>query len=698
MGMEIAELNSLYMEAETAQQALFAEQRSNLLLVAGNHYNRRDSRFWRKLREIENISKEQKLRLTKNHIQRVTKGYRNNIVAFVPGVAIAPKNEAELTDQKSAEMYGAVWEDIKDRYKFRRKVRHYAQDLVEIGETITKIFYDPNLGTAIGEEPEIDEETGEPVVDEETGEPVMKQVMSGQLVYERIHGFNLLTDPEARSWDEVRWVCYRKMVAISELKLQFENDESKLQFITKGTDETYKVFDSTTGSYVESKGLMMVTEWYWRPCEEYRKGWYVISVKGGVLFEGELPLGIFPILYCGFDEASTSARSYSIIKQCRPYQAEINRAASKIAEHQITLGDDKLLMLNGSTMAPGGTAHGVKAIQVVGTEPKIMGGRNGEQYVGYMAGQIDEMYRVANYDEDSAEKDSANVDPYTLLFKTASKKKRYAEYLMKFEEYLIDICDLSLRLAKAYYPDQMLVQVVGKSEFVNIAEFRNSDDLGYQIKIESQSDDLESRMGRQLSLNHLIQYAGANMAAEDLGRVVAAMDYLNDKQLFDDRTIDYQNASNDILAMDRGEYVPAYPEDKHEYVIKRLTHRMKQRDYQSLVPQTQQNYQRKRDEHRQIFAQQVAAAQQAEAGFVPSGGMLVTCDFYQPDPKDPLRPKRLRIPSEALQWLIDKLQSQGTTQQALENQDLQTQASIAEMLKQQRQPQWQLPVGQSAFQ
>lgn len=698
MGMEVADLNSLYIEAETAQQALFAEQRSNLLLVAGNHYNRRDSRFWRKLREIENISKDQKLRLTKNHIQRITKGYRNNIVSFVPGVAVAAKNDAELADQKSGELHESVWQDIKIRQKFARKVRHYAQDFVEIGETITKIFYDPNLGTEIGEEPITDEETGEPILDEETGEPMMRTVMSGQLVYERIHGFNWLTDPEARSSDEIRWGCYRKMVAISELEHQFKDDEEKLRFITKGTEETYKVFDAATGSYVESKGLMMVMEWYWKPCQEYRNGWYCIAVKGGILFEGELPLGIFPIVYCGFDEASTSARSYSIIKQLRPYQAEINRAASKIAEHQITLGDDKLLMLNGSSMSPGGTAHGVKAIQVTGTEPKILGGRSGEQYVGYMVGQIDEMYRVANYDEDSIEKDSANVDPYTLLFKTASKKKRYAEYLMKFEEYLIDICEISLRLAKAYYRDEMLVQIVGKSEFVNIPEFRATDDLGYQIKIEAQSDDLESRMGRQLSLNHLIQYAGANMAAEDLGRVVSAMEYLNDKQLFDDRTIDYQNATNDILAMDRGQYVPAYPEDKHEYVIKRLTHRMKQRDYQSLQQPIQQNYQRKREEHRQIFAQQVAAAQQAEAGFVPSGGMLVTCDFYQPDPKDPLRPKRLRIPSEALQWLIDKLQSQGTTQQSLENQDLQTQASIAEMLQQQKQPQWQLPVGQSAYQ
>ncbi len=33
-----------------------------------------------------------------------------------------------------------------------------------------------------------------------------------------------------------------------------------------------------------------------------------------------------------------------LVKQLRPYQEEINRAASKIAEHQRTLGDDRLLL------------------------------------------------------------------------------------------------------------------------------------------------------------------------------------------------------------------------------------------------------------------------------------------------------------------------------------------------------------------
>ncbi len=685
--MDHSELVQLYQDAETHHQSLFAEQRSNLLLVAGNHYNRKDSRFWRKLRQVENLSKTQKLRLTKNHVQKITKTYVNNVLAFAPGVAIGPKNEGELSDQKSAELHNSVWQDIKYRHKFKRKRRQFAQDFIEIGEAICKVFYDPNLGKVLGYELEIDE-SGMPVVSED-GEPQHAIVFSGDMVYERIHGFNLLTDPEARSWDEARWCCYRKMMPVRDLEKAFENDEESLTKISSSSEETFKIFDSGTSTYGSSKDMVMVMEFYFRPCADYPEGHYWITTKAGTLAEGDLPLGLFPIVYAGFDEASTSARSYSIIKQLRPYQAEINRAASKIAEHQITLGDDKVLLMNGSSLAPGGTAHGVKAIQVTGSEPKIMAGRNGDHYSGYMAGQISEMYMVSNVQEDSQER-VANPDAYAMLFRSAADKKQFVLYTEKFQEFETEICDLSLRYAKAFYKDGMLVPIVGKKAFVNIDEFRAADDLSYQVKLEAQSEDLESRMGKQLALNHLIQYAGPNMASKDLGRVIRSMEYINKEQLFDDETLDYDNASSDILALDRGRWVEPDPEENHDYVIKRLIHRTKEKDFDSLPPQIQQMYHQKLGKHREIKAQQVAAAQSAKDGFIPTGGFLVNCDFYVADPKDPSKQKHLRVPAESIQWLVGKLEQQGSTQDALDQSDLQTQARVAQIVNGQQQ---QLPPG-----
>lgn len=680
------ELIQLYNEAETHQKPLFAEQRSNLLLVAGNHYNRKDSKFWRRIREAEKLSKSQKLRLTKNHTQKITKGYTNNLLAFAPGVMLGPKNEGELADQKAADLHNSVWKDIKQRHKWKKQRRQFAQDFVEIGEAICKIFFDYDKGTFLGYEQEVDED-GFPLFDEETGEEIYSDIPlhTGDLVYERILGFNLLTDPEARSWEEIRWACYRKMIPIKDLEAMVGDDEQKLALIAKGNDETYKVFDTNTGSYGVSKHLVMLLEFYFRPCAEYPNGYYQICTKyGGTLFEGELPLGIFPIIYAGFDEASTSARSYSIIKQLRPYQAEINRAASKIAEHHISLGDDKVLLLNGSKMEQGGEAYGVKSLEVTGTEPKIMAGRDGSQYAGYMGGQISEMYLVANMREDSEEQNN-NLDPYNMLFLTAAQKKKFKLYTEKFQEFEEEVCLTSLRFAKEFYHDEMIIPVIGKKELVNLDEFRSADDLGYEIIAEAQSEDLESRMGKQLSLNHLIQYAGAKMESKDLGRVIRSMEYINKEQLFDDETLDYDNATSDILAMDRGELVPPDPDENHAYVIKRLINRKKQKDFRTLDPQIQLNYQQKIDAHRMIQAQQIAAAQAAKDGFIPTGGFLANTDLYMPDPKDPTKRTRVKLPSEAIWDLTKKLEAQGSSQQMLEEADLQTQAKVGQMIAQQQQ-------------
>lgn len=679
-----SELWTRYLDAESHHSGLFAEQRSNLLLVSGLHYTNQNSKFARTLREIESVTKTQKIRLTKNHLQRITKTYRNTLLQYAPTVGVLPKNDKELSDVKCAEMHQSVWSDMKERNQFSKKTRVWAQDFVDLGECIAKVFFDNQCGQFLGYDPLYDQETGAVVLDEQ-GQPIYDgpAVWTGDVVFERILGFNLLVDPDARSWEEARWVIYRKMVPISELKEHFAEDTQKIAWITASSEETWKIFDSSTGTYRDGDGLVMVQEHYYRPCAGMENGYYYIMVHGGVLYEGDLPLGLFPIVYAGFDEAATSARSFSIIKQLRPYQAEINRAASKVAEHQITLGDDKVILSNGATMSPGGTAHGVKAIHVTGAAPTIFAGRTGEQYVPYMSGQISEMYMVSSVEESTKEDVSGQIDPYAILYKTARQKRPFVLYIQKFVEFLTEICKLALRYAKAFYSDEMLIPVVGKSEYLNIEEFRQTTELGHQIKVEEQTEDLESQMGKQLTLNHLIQYGAGQLDKQDIGMILSAMPYGNHKQVFGDLTQDWDNWVNDRLAMDRGRMVPPRKGENHGYVIKKIVGRQKERDYDLLSPQIQAAWEQKLLMHEQIQVQQVQEAQRLKDGFIPTGGYLCTVEVYVAGPDG--KQSRLRLPSESIQWLNKQIEIQGTTQVMLQGLPLDAQAQISQMMAQQQQ-------------
>lgn len=313
-------------------------------------------------------------------------------------------------------------------------------------------------------------------------------------------------------------------------------------------------------------------------------------------------------------------------------------------------------------------------------EPKVLAGRDGSQYANYMIGQITEMYNAAAVEEKS-EDVTGQLDVYALLFRSASQKKKFQLYIKKFESFLIEVCKLYLELARYHFPDDMVIKMIGSKEAVNISEFKNSDPLCYKIKVTAQSDDIETKMGKQMVLNHALQYVGNKLEKEDIGKLMKLMPYANFDQSFDDMTLDYESATNDILALDRGEQPPIHPEDPHEYMIRRLTSRMRQADFQFKAPEIQNAYAQRLAAHEQYKAAQLKQIQAAQAGFIPTGGYLVACDFYvQTDAKDPSKTRRVRLPSEALQWLVDKLETQGASLDQLSTMNQANLAQIAQMV------------------
>ena len=677
------ELLRLYKEGDAADNFLYSEQRSNLLLVAGQHYAKKGSRFWNRVRDDARLTEEQKLRLTLNHIQRICKIYENEIISYAPAVSVLPKNEGELQDQKAAELANAVWKDIRDRHKFNDKVREIVQDFTRIGEVAYKIFWDETRGKKVGYEPAVDE-MGQPVVDP-MGQPMMdesKPRFSGDFVIERIFGFNLFRAVEAKSMNDSWFIGLRKMVNIDDLKARVGNDEEKLKLIQETKDETFIVFDGNGSSpYSRSQNQCLLLEYYIRPCINYPNGYYFICTQQGVLWEGELPFGIFPIVYTGMDEIPTSPRGYSIIKQLRPIQGEINRAISQTATHQITLGDDKLAVQAGTKVANGGLQPGVRVLQYSGSPPTIIPGRTGEQYLPYIEKMIDQFYVVANLQEELQEK-QVNLDPYTMLFASIKQKKKFSVYSSKIMQFLIDMCSTTLDLAKNYYTEENLVPAIGRAELINISEFKNTSPLFYQIKLEPGTEDLETKLGKQLTFNQVMQYVGSNLDPKDIGKLIRTSPYANNELAAEDLTMDFDNANNMILSLDRGEPMQPSMYDDKKYLIKRLTNRTRKADFRFLSPKIQDLYSQTIQMLIDLDAQEEQKIRDAAQGFIPMSGMAVVCDLYVPMPGNASKTQRARVPYDALTWLLKRLEEQGATQDALMKQQQAVIAQTAQSLLQ----------------
>lgn len=696
---DIAALNSLYLDGESCDQEVFAEQRSNLLLVAGEHYNRRQSSFYKRIRDSRELNAEQKLRLTKNHIQNICKLYGNNIISATPGVGFEPKDEQSIQDQKAAELHHAVWQDGCEKYGIITNLMdQWCDDFIQVGEVHVKIFWDPYKGDVQAYEQKVDDD-GSPIFYDAQGQETLEgmdemgqphaltpdenlPVFKGEFVWEEVYGFNLLRSAQAKTLEESPFLCVRKMVKTSDMKDRYKNDPDKQKVFISSSEDTFTVFDGGRGGYKKTDGMTMIREYYFRSSPEYPKGFFYFTTKEGIFEKGELPGGIFPIVSQGYEKIQTTPRGRSPIKHMRPYQIEINRAASKIAEHQVTLGDDKILIQNGTKVSAGVALPGVRAINYTGQEPDILPGRSGEQYVGYMQSQITELYMVMNVQQDGQQV-TAPLDPYALLFRSASQKKVFQRYTKRFEFFLMNCCKTYLRLAKVHLPDDALIWAVGKSEQINIPEFKTATDICYQIKVEAQSDDIETKLGKQLVLNHVLQYVGPQMKPDDIGKIMRQMPYANFDGSFDDMTVDYDSAENDLLALDRGEQVPVNYHDEHPYMIKRLVARQRKPDYKYLSPQIQQAYDMLIQQHEQMEAQKQMQIQRAAQGYIPTGGQLLGCDFFVPSPGNPSKTQRARLPAEAIQWLVTQMQAQGQSLEQLEQLNTGSQAQIGGMMLQQ---------------
>lgn len=664
-----ADLNRLYNKSNEQLERHFAEIRSNILLNAGFHYPNRN-RF-QNIRSLSNVDSSKKIRVTKNHTQRICKKIINALSEAGIDVGIYPRNDSELADQKSAELHSAVWSYIEDNQSFDQTKYQLINDFVVCGEAFLKVMFDPDKGEIIGYDVETDE-MGMPL-----GEP--QPVFSGAITFERIFPFNCLTDIEAQSFEESRYVIVKKLIPTVDLKDKYKDDDEKRRSITEN-DDTLQIFDGLTGTYSESKEHTQVNEVYVRPCAAYPTGYYYYHVHGSevILEEGELYR--FPILYMGFDEHPTSPRAYSIIKQIRPYQQEINRCASAVILESVTLGHSTVLTQAGTKLSTEGIGNGMKKLAYTGMKPEVISGRNGDQYIEYMNQQVTEMYLLADAEEFEKEKQSQANDAFSMLFRSIKQRRKFSLYGEKIERFLKSTCHLAIELSQAYLPDEMVIPMVGKDEVVNMAEFRNSEPLSRVIKIEPRSEDFETTMGKSLQINQLLQYAGSSLTQEQVGILARNMPFLNKEQMLSDLTLNYDTATNTILALDRGEQPVFTPEEDHPYMMSRLVARMKKADYPRLDPQIQQGYQQRLQMHQQAFHQQKLDAAEASAGFIPTGGGLTGVDMYRPNEDG--KQKRVRIPFESVAWLLKRLEKQNSSQEDLDQMDMSQQAALGQIQQQ----------------
>ncbi len=687
----------LFEDGASTDEDIFKEMRSNILLVSGDHWKTQNEKTHRRIRE-SNVDEGVKIKLTKNHLGAIQDRKKAAIKALAVGVQPYPYNENDLQDQKDAEIARMVWLDGVEKESIKEKTLKWIDSISDLGECWAKLYFNPNDGDLRGYEQMTHK--GSPVFkDPMTGEPTLlpfdimtqqpfdpmedktKPIFSGRTKVKLIWPMNVIRAAGAETFDESPYIGIKSMMDIEDIKRLIPKDhedyESLIKLVGQTNEETFKVFDCSKGEYLEAKNQAMLKELYFKPCYEYPNGYFAYLLDEKILVEGELPFGIFPLVWQIDGEIPTSPRGRSKIKRMRPLQVEINRLASQKAYHQIVLGDDKIITQAGSQLSKGQRMDGIRHLIVNGDDVKILNGRAGDQFNQSLNDAIQEIYSIEGMDYQ--ERDTSSQDIMVQLYQSARQRQKYNAIVEKIEIFLKRISAKYLEMQKHYLDDHDLIKIAGKKEHLNIAEFRRLDDSGYNLKMMPINDDAESVLGKQLAIQTALQYGGS-LAPEQIGKLIKNMPFLNKEAILSNFTINEDMFENDVLALDRGQYRQVRKSDPHEYMLQMLGYRMTQPDYDLKPQQIKALYEQKVQEHQAMLTQNAQELKALQDKMIPTSGPLVKVDLYQNVMNDQgevtQKVQKMAFPMSALLDLAQKMQAQGQFMQFTQNLDAPTQIAL----------------------
>jgi hypothetical protein len=574
---------------------------------------------------------------------------------------------------------------MKEDNSFEKKKLGWAKDAVTTGETYALVRFEGDAGYFLGYDVEMDPFTGMPIPETQTPR------FAGRIGVDKLYGFNVHIDREADSFAEAKFATVDKLHWRDKTPERYKPEPDQLDMINGSVDIHYKVFNGLDGSYQIEKNHVMIHETYIRPCPMYPTGYYFFWTDTGVLEQGELLT--FPLFQYNWQDADTSARGFGAIRDLKQTQLEINRIATLAVKESVTLGYSLLLTQLGTKLSQESFGNGMRTVYYAGMKPEIVAGKNGEQYLTKIQEETKDLYTIANVKMHEEEEEGSG-DIMALLTRSMKQKAKFKENGIRFQKFLRDVSACMLEYARAYLSEESIVPMIGKSDVVNMAEFKNTDPLCYQIKIIDSNSDVDTAIGKSLQATQVLQYSGKQLNDEQLGLVIESMPFLDNDNLSKSFTLNLKVAENIILGLDRGEQPLFDREQPHEYIINKMVSRKLEADYALLGPEIHEAYELRLEAHREVFKEQSDAAQRAKDGFIPSGGFLVPIQLYGAGKEG--KAERLKIPSESLYWLVDQLGTQNSSQAQLNGLPLSQQALMAPQQGPQ-QPQMPLQVSNLAM-
>lgn len=638
---------------------------------------------------------------TINMIWRSSCDLQNKLASYKMSVTFTPRDGENIEAVMGARICNSILDQVRDSNCMdteEKKLRHV---VVNEGEGCLMWFFDTMKGNFLktyshkSSRKKITSKSFDKIVKAENDGTDLETWSSfnftpdysGELVYKRIPNTNILRPPDCTNMDRAEWLGFYEIMNMRDLKLLVKDKNVWDYLLSSSRNMNLFTFNSMKNKYTyKQPGLYQdVAFIFFRPGGNLPRGYYFVHCNGIILFQGELPYGVFPIAYEGVYEKNDSPRHFGYPHNLIEPQQALNATKSKISNQKHKLGDTKILHSNnvkvGDLNVQGVTHIPVQDqgdLQNPNGKPFIheIKAKSGEEYVNIFNSEM-ESFRFmskSNLLEDplNTQKQKKSGDFLQQFFMSVKEKGSFNEYSDTYVSLLKKSAKIVVKLAKNYYDERNLVPLVKGQDAINVKNFKKIMDLDKLVKLDEQDDSIESKMGQHAIFQTLIQYGGKHFQEnpEQLGMLIKTAPLGNFEELYSNMTQPLKVAENVVLKVMNGVVPKPMPYQDYKIILAKLGSETLKPYYERLSEKEKAVYQKAIELYTQAEAELAQQIKAMEADEIPLTGMGVKVDLHTKD-ADTKRSQKVVIPQDAIEWLIQRAQQQQSYKQELVNKGIQ---------------------------
>jgi hypothetical protein len=351
--MAIVDLDTRFSESQEARYPTEMQWRLNLAWLIGRQYTTVQRGSWR-LEEVQ--APPWRVRYVSNRILPTWRMYLGRLAKSrpLPEVIPATGEEKDMLSAKVADkLLKYIW--TKEKLDKRKAVELYSW-MLSCGSAFLIVWWDHDAGDLI--------ELPEAVESEELlANPEKAIQRMGDIRVDVVPPFEIYPDPQARNWDEVRYIFHVKALPVDVLREMFPEHREKIH-PEGGLEATWGWYNDplfTAPSIVQPyirplKDAARLIEYYERPSKKFPRGRHAIAVgmNNWIIREDKLPYDHLDIPIIKFDFIPIPSRFWgmSLIEQLIPIQKNLNLTKSMLIENKIALTRPKVLIPTTAGISP----------------------------------------------------------------------------------------------------------------------------------------------------------------------------------------------------------------------------------------------------------------------------------------------------------------------------------------------------------